>query len=49
MVVTAAGTLKKAADGGASKRAMRYKVLQKQNREASCSKTNKSLKTELPI
>ena len=46
---------KKTADGGASKRAellMKYKALQKENHEASCSKKNKSLKsksTRIPI
>ena len=46
--LTAVGD-KKTADGGSSKRAellMKYKTLQKQNREASCNKTNKSLKSK---
>ena len=45
MVVTVGDT----ASGGASKRAellMKYKALQKQNREASCCKSGKSLKSK---
>ena len=47
IIATALGD-KKTPDGGL-KRAellMKYKTLQKQNREASCSKTNKSLKSK---
>ena len=49
IVATAVRGDKKTADGGASKRAellMKYKALQKQNREASVSKTNKSMKSK---
>ena len=47
MVVT--GDKKTALDGGASKKAellMKHKALLKENREASCSKKNKSLKSK---
>ena len=49
MVVTAEGD-RKTADGGASKRAellMKYKAVQKQNHEASISKTKQIIEKQI--